>query len=308
MTDMARGILFALAAGLVYGLAPPFTRLAFVNGVPAMETAFWRICALVLLAGVIAVIMGRRISVPRPARLPLLLMIVSTAVISAGYLGAVQFIPVPLTVIIFYTFPILILLTAPLIEGHRLAISQLLIGFVAFAGLLIAIGPGGGGADWRGIGLAGMAAAGAVMQTFVARPLTSQMNMLHLGLLTHLAVLPIIAAVIVLAGGEFRTLLDPSAIALTGAAALSVVAMSYCAGFSFQMLALRSAPASVVAPYFNIEPLTSVAVAALILAEPPTAREMAGGALVLAALIAAGLARTPRPGQNLPPTRQQISE
>ena len=32
------------------------------------------------------------------------------------------------------------------------------------------------------------------------------------------------------------------AIALTGVAALSVVAMSYCAGFSFQMLALRSAP------------------------------------------------------------------
>ena len=298
MTGMARGIVFALAAGVVYGLAPPFTRLAFVNGVPPIETAFWRVSVLVLIVGVIALAKGWRLPVPREARLPLGLMIASTASISIGYLGAVQFIPVALTVIVFFTFPIVILLLSPLIEGSRIPLLQLLIGGLAFAGLLIAIGPGTGGTDWRGLALAGLAAAGATTQFFTGRAISGHMDTLKFGLLTHLAIVPIVAAVIVSLGGEFRSLFDPVSITGTGYLALSVVALSYGAGFFCQMYALKAAPASAVAPYFNIEPITSVAVAALILAEPPEVRELAGGALVLAALMAAGLARKPRNGQD----------
>lgn len=308
MTDAARGILLALAAGVVYGLAPPFTRLAFVNGVPAIETAFWRVSVLVLLAGAVALLRRWRPTVPKGAGLPLVLMIASTASISIGYLGAVQFIPVALTVIIFFTFPIIILLLSPVVERRPVTLTQLAIGCMAFAGLLIAIGPGGGTADWRGLAMAMLAAAGATTQFFAGRAMSSRMNPLHFGLLTHIAIVPIVALVIVLLGGEFRTVFNIADIPVTGLAALALVALSYGAGFFFQMYALRSAPASVVAPYFNIEPLTSVAVAAFILAEPPATREMAGGALVLAALIAAGLARKPQPGQNLPPSREQTSE
>ena len=270
MTGMARGILFALAAGVVYGLAPPFTRLAFVNGVPPIETAFWRVSMLVLIVGIIALAKGWRLSVPREARLPLGLMI--------------------------------------LIEGSRIPLLQLAIGGVAFTGLLIAIGPGSGGADWRGLVLAGLAAAGAATQFFTGRAIAGRMDTLHFGLLTHLAIIPIVAVVIMLLGGEFRTLLDPSAITGTGYLALFLVAVSYGAGFFCQMFALKAAPASAVAPYFNIEPITSVAVASLILAEPPAGRELTGGALVLAALIAAGLARKPRSRQDLAPRPEHISE
>jgi drug/metabolite transporter (DMT)-like permease len=305
MTDMARGILFALAGGVVYGLAPPFTRLAFVNGVPPIETAFWRVSVLVCIVGIIALAKRWRLSVPREARLPLGLMILSTASISIGYLGAVQFIPVALTVIVFFTFPVVILLLSPLIEGHRIPFAQIMIGIMAFTGLLIAIGPGSGGADWRGLALAGLASAGAAMQFFTGRAIAGRMDTLHFGLLTHLAIVPIVAVVIMLLGGEFRSLFDPAAITGTGYLALSLVAVSYGAGFFCQMFALKAAPASAVAPYFNIEPITSVAVAALILAEPPAGRELAGGALVLAALIAAGLARKPRNAQDLAPPRPQ---
>ena len=308
MTDMARGILFALAAGVVYGLAPPFTRLAFVNGVPPIETAFWRASALVAIVGVIALVRGWRLSVPREARVPLGLMILSTASISIGYLGAVQFIPVALTVIVFFTFPVLILLMSPLVEGSRIPLVQLAIGALAFAGLLIAIGPGSGGADLRGLALAGLAAAGAATQFFAGRAISGRMDTLQFGLLTHLAIIPIVALVIVLLGGEFRSVFDPAAITGTGYLALSLVALSYGAGFFCQMFALKSAPASAVAPYFNIEPITSVAVASLILSEPPASRELAGGALVLAALIAAGLARKPRNAQDLAARPQETSE
>lgn len=308
MTDMGKGIALALAAGIVYGMAPPFTRLAFINGVPAIETAFWRVSALVLIVAVIAIAGRWRFKVPPAAWGPLALMVLSTASISIGYLGAVQFVPVALAVIIFFTFPIVILLLSPLIEGSKVTVLQVGIGIVAFTGLLIAIGPTTGSADWRGLALAGLAAAGGTMQFFTGRVMSRHMNPLHFGLLTHLAIIPLLAGVIVLLGGEFKSVLEPGSISVTGYLALSFVALSYGAGFFFQMFALKAAPASAVAPYFNIEPLTSVAIAALILGEPPSTREMAGGALVLAALLAAGLARGRKPGQDLAQTQGQTSE
>jgi drug/metabolite transporter (DMT)-like permease len=295
MSATGKGIVFALFAGFVYGLAPPFTRLAFVNGVPAIETAFWRVSALVVIVGLIAIVMRWRLRVPQGAGGLLALMALSTGAISIGYLGAVQFIPVALAVIIFFTFPILILILSPMIEGRGVRWPQLAIGAVAFAGLLVALGPNPGNADWRGLCLAALAAGGAATQFFTGRALSSKMSPLHFGLLAHIAIVPVVAALIAFMGGEFKTILAPEGIAISGYLALAVVALSYSGGYFFQMYALKSAPASAVAPYFNIEPVTSVAFAGLLLAEPPMARELAGGALVLAALFAAGLAgRTQR--------------
>ena len=52
---------------------------------------------------------------------------------------------------------------------------------------------------------------------------------------------------------------------------------------------LRNAPASVVAPYFNLEPVVTTLIAALALGERLTLNQYVGGALVLAALAAASL-------------------
>jgi drug/metabolite transporter (DMT)-like permease len=193
MNATARAIAFALLAGFVYGLAPPFTRLAFINGVPAIETAFWRVSALVVIVGLIAIAMRWRLRVPQGAGGLLALMALSTGAISIGYLGAVQFIPVALAVIIFFTFPILILILSPMIEGRGVRWPQLAIGAVAFAGLLVALGPNPGNADWRGLCLAALAAGGATMQFLPAGRLSSRMSPLHFGLLAHIAIVPVVA-------------------------------------------------------------------------------------------------------------------
>jgi drug/metabolite transporter (DMT)-like permease len=74
-------------------------------------------------------------------------------------------------------------------------------------------------------------------------------------------------------GGDVRHPVCPcQASRLTGYVALAVVALSYSGGYFCQMYALKSAPASAVAPYFNIEPVTSVVFAGLLLAEPPAWR------------------------------------
>ena len=66
MSDTIKGILFALAAAGIYGLTPPFTRLAFAHGVPSLETMMWRVIALVIVFSVIVLL--RRISLKVPDR------------------------------------------------------------------------------------------------------------------------------------------------------------------------------------------------------------------------------------------------
>jgi uncharacterized membrane protein len=196
MSATGKGIVFALFAGFVYGLAPPFTRLAFINGVPAIETAFWRVSSLVVIVGLIAVAMRWRIRVPEGAGGLLVLMAVSTGAISIGYLGAVQFIPVALAVIIFFTFPILILILSPLIEGPRrraglqMAVSErsrLPVCLSRWGRTRAA--PTGAGSALR----CWLLAVQRPCSSFTGRALSTRMSPLHFGLLAHVAIVPLVA-------------------------------------------------------------------------------------------------------------------
>ncbi len=293
MSDTLKGILFALCAAMVYGLAPPFTRLAYENGIPPLETTTWRTAVLVIVFALV-VIAGRiSIRVPPGAGLTLALMCLSTGMISIGYLGSVQYIPVSLAVIIFFTFPIVILLLSPLMEGRALSPLRLAIGTLAFAGLVIAIGPGLGRLNPLGLGLAAIASCGATIQFFSGRALSRKMQPLAFGLIAHAILLPVVGGVVFwLNNGQFMSLSETSRVATIGWIALLIVAMTYAGGYFCHMMSVKSAPASVVAPFFNLEPVTSIAAAVVFVGEQPSVNQLAGGALVLSALLAAGLTGT----------------
>ena len=75
-----------------------------------------------------------------------------------------------------------------------------------------------------------------------------------------------------------------SSAALLFLAALAVV---YVIAYLLQMLSLRFAATSRVAPFYNLEPIVTIAVAALLLGERLTSMQYAGGGLVLVALVLA---------------------
>ena len=66
----------------------------------------------------------------------------------------------------------------------------------------------------------------------------------------------------------------------------------YVIAYLVHMLSLRFAPASIVAPYFNLEPVVTTCVAALLLGERQANNQYAGGGMVLAALVASSLVGT----------------
>jgi drug/metabolite transporter (DMT)-like permease len=193
---------------------------------------------------------------------------------------------VGLAVIIFFLFPVLIMLLAPVVEGRNPGLVRIAIAILAFCGLGIAVGPSFDGLDIRGILLAGLAAAGATLQFFSGRSISRYMTPAAFGSLVHLVILPPILLIALYAGSGTIRLFPGGTATAQGLLFMCGVAAVYVVAYMIHMLSLRFAPASTVAPYFNLEPVVTTAIAAAILGERLQVNQYAGGGLVLAALVA----------------------
>jgi drug/metabolite transporter (DMT)-like permease len=283
------GIACALGAAAMYGLVPNFVRSAYVNGIPPIESTFFRTFLIATAFAVLAVAQGERFAVPRPAIPSFVGQCLATLMVSIGYLASVQFIPVGLAVIIFYFFPVLIMLCAPVVEGRTPGLLRIIVALVAFGGLAIAIGPSFESLDIRGILLATAATLGATLQFFSARSISTYMRPSVFGGLVHMIILPPILAVALYAeNGEMQFL--PGGVAnATGISFMAALGVLYVIAYMIQMLSLRYAPASTVAPFYNLEPVIATAFAALVLGERMLINQYVGGGIVLAALVASSL-------------------
>jgi drug/metabolite transporter (DMT)-like permease len=284
-----KGILLALAAASVYGAVPNFARLAFQNGVPPLESVFFRTSAVAVVLGLVAVIKGENLRVSRAAMPGFLLQCLATLMVSACYLASVQFLPVTLSVIIFYLFPVIIVLAAPLVEGHFPGWLRIAVALLAFAGLVVAVGPAFESARLIGIILAFLGALGCALQFFSGRMVAPHLTPSALGGLVHLIIWPIIAG-LALTFGDGRLVLFSSGAPVGDWAigAVLLVCLAYLGGYFFHMSSVRAAPASVVAPYFNLEPILATVLAVFVLGEAMTRAQWIGGGMVFLALVIAG--------------------
>jgi drug/metabolite transporter (DMT)-like permease len=105
------------------------------------------------------------------------------------------------------------------------------------------------------------------------------------GSLVHLAIWPPVLLVALYAGGGKLQIFHGGTATVTGLVFIVGVAVVYVVAYLIQMLSLRFANASVVAPFYNLEPITTTAIAAAILGERMQMNQYAGGGIVLAALV-----------------------
>ncbi len=128
-----RGVLLALAAASIYGAVPNFARMAFLNGVPALESVLSRTTVVAIGLGLVALARGESFRLSRAAWPVFLYQCMATLMVSACYLASVQFLPVTLSVIVFYLFPVLIVLAAPLAEGRAPGLARIGVALLGFA-------------------------------------------------------------------------------------------------------------------------------------------------------------------------------
>jgi drug/metabolite transporter (DMT)-like permease len=284
VTARTLGLIAAFVSAAAYGFNVPYARLASDMGVNGPDLVFYRVFAMLVVVLAAAWLLRRRLAVARQHTGLLLAIGLSSAIIGIAYLSSVAFVPVGVAVIIFYTYPLLILIASPLVDGEKLTGARLAIFALAFAGLVIAIGPGLGLYDWRGLALAALAALATATQFFLGARAGSRVDPIALLFWIHVIVLPLALAVALVFGGPA----SPTVLWLAlGPVAANIVA--YVFAFFLHMRAVALAPPAAVGLVFTLEPVVSIVTAAFVLDERLTQAQLIGGVLVLAALVGAVL-------------------
>ncbi|MBN8938335.1 MAG: DMT family transporter [Rhizobiales bacterium] len=285
MTISARalGIGAALVGATAYGVNIVFARMATQQGVSAADLVFLRVFLMMGAVAATIALAGGSLKVETRDRPVLILVGVTSAGIGLAYFFAISFVPIGIAAVVFYTFPLLILLASPFIDGERFTLQRLGVFALAFCGLAIALGPKLGGIDMRGVLLAAAASVFAACQFFAAARAGGRIGQKALLFWSHVVIMPI-AGLAALANG----LGSWSVLAGAWFAATMTIA-GYVIGFVFQMLSARSAPPALVGLVFCLEPVVAIVAANFVLGETLSAPQMVGSLLVLTALVASSL-------------------
>lgn len=285
------GAAFALFAAALYGMNIPAARIASQAGLPGADLVAWRALLLLPILGLAARVLGTKLWPGPSQRMAIFRLALAASLTATFYLSALDHLPVPIAVVLFYTFPLLVMLLSNQIAGRRISRRQLGLFAAAFTGLIFAVGPSLGGLSPLGIALA---LAGALSCAFMFLFAESvEAAPLRVSFWTQAMMAPVAFAFAWLNGGP-----APMAALVAAPIATAIAMLAYGVAFLFQLMASSRLNPSRVSLLFLFEPVTAILIAWIVLGETLSLLQSFGLVLILAALaLEFGLARekTPQP-------------
>ncbi len=269
------GLLFAIAAAVGLGMAVAVAQFAYLGGSNGLTVATARALLFVPVLALFCRATGRSLKVHRSDLMRLTLLGSLMAMAFYGNIGAVEYIPVGLTAILFFTFPPLIaLFESVLARKVPPALKCAALG-IAFAGLVVMLGVSADEVDIRGVVLAlGAAIAVATNTVWVGRRfrhLDGVVLSLYMGVFAA-----VLLVVVLLVSG---TLLLPSMpigwVGLIGVACLQTLCLP------LYYLSVPRIGAIKTGMFGNVQPVVSIVAAFVFFGEWMTPLQILGAMLVL---------------------------
>ena len=278
--DRAQLAGFALiaAAAACFSMSVIMGRLSYDAGsdpVTVITTRF--VLGSLVLAALVATT-GRSFVLPRRKLFGALALGITITASSLAYFSSIRLIPVSLAVLIFYTFPILVGIATRFTEGAPLTPGKIAALVVAFIGIALALNVDLSGHNGLGLLLATVPAVaigsitlfgGRVLRNADLRVMTFYM------MVTGTAIMLAILAL----GGSLAWPDTPA-----GWASLLAVPMFFVIGNLCYFGAFSRLSTLDIAMTMNLEPLTAITFAALILGDWLTPLQYGGAALVISAI------------------------
>lgn len=254
-------------------------RFAFANDVNVLTAATVRsVCASLLLAGVLRWRRTAILPLPREFRATLVigaLIAAQTVLIQVS----VALLPVTLAILVFYTYPFFTGVASSLIGAERFTLPLAMSLAAAFVGLALVLGIGPERIDPLGVA-AGIGASATFTAALVLTPKLAPGVGAPLRTFFTLATAAAIFVVAAVATQDFR--LPSNAAGWGGLAGLAVF---YALGISGLFLLLPLIGAVRATVVLNLEPVAVAAVAWITLGEALSMPQLAGAALVVAAVM-----------------------
>ena len=161
------GVIFALIAGVLFGLIGPTTKLAYNSGAAVALVIFMRYAIASIIILPLVPYQKSLLSNYRENLKLFIFISLGSIFLTIGLLTSVIFIDVSLTIIIFCLYPIYVLIYSILVDKEKINLSVKLLFFITFIGIVLVIGPSFNAVNFIGISLAVIASIGSASMIIV---------------------------------------------------------------------------------------------------------------------------------------------
>jgi drug/metabolite transporter (DMT)-like permease len=278
------GIALVLAIGVGFAMANTLAGVAYTGGTDALTVSTSRFFLPALIIAVILLATGQPLLMPKRDGLIAAVLGLITVGYTWGLLSAIEVLPVPLAVLVFYLFPIFTTFIVAAMGWEKLHRINVIAAFVAFAGLALALGVSGKGLNLTGVALAAMSALGLAIVSAVSSrviragdPRQATFYMAATAAVTFV--------LITLLFGEFRLPTTP-----TGWWGLIGTNLFYAAAMIGFFVAISKIGPGKTTLYSNIEPLIAIGAAFVLLDQMLSPWQILGIVTVVGALFFAARA------------------
>ena len=275
------GIIFALAAGVFFGIIGPVTKTAYNLGAGVGLAIFLRYIVALLIVSPLIPYQKNLIKTYKDNFKLFLLITVASIMLTTGLLISVTYINVSLTIIIFCTYPIIVLTISIFVTKEKIKNIIKFLFITTFIGLFLALSPSTESLKVQGIIFALIASLGASIM-IVTNQTMSKKNISPIEINIFINFFNTIFFLIILSL-FFEINLDVN---LNAFIILLIPSCSYAIALFLQLLAIPRIGQTNTALFLYLEPITGIFGAVLILNEQLTSVQLFGTAIVLISLAA----------------------
>ncbi|MEW6045737.1 MAG: DMT family transporter [Bacillota bacterium] len=282
----AAGVLLVLSSAVAFGAMPALARVAYAYG----ATAFTLLAARFAVAWAALAVVSRVAAARGPARsggtlrrdrvAGLLLGAALYAGTAMGFFAALQFVPASVAALLFYTYPALVAAGSAGIHRYAPGKAQGAAVAAAVAGSALVAGASLRDLDGRGVVLALAAAASYAGYILLSHSVQARLGTSDLARRVSAGALFSSLAAVLIAGDSFTAIRAPG---WAAAVTLGLVSTVYAVtAFLAGMARVGPTVASVLSA---AEPVTALALAALVLGEHLAPAQAVGAALIVTAVV-----------------------
>jgi drug/metabolite transporter (DMT)-like permease len=281
-----------LTCALVYGLAVVLARFAFEDGSNAATVVSVRCAFAALAIGIALGIDGGQRRTTGRERWLLLGLGLAFALGVFSFYKAIEILRVPLAILVFYVNPLVIGVFGALVGFERLSGRTLLFALVSLAGLALATGASPEAVNAAGIGFAILAAALTAGVLVVSTHRLSHVNAKSRTFWMMIGTSIALAACTLAGDALMWPRSAPGLWAVAGVCVLYAIGLVALFTSATRIGPLRTGLV------MNLEPIVAIGGSWLLLGQGLAPAQLAGGALVIAGVIGAQMARRRAPAAS----------
>ena len=276
------GVIFALVAGILFGLIGPTTKIAYNAGASVPIAIFLRYAVATIIILPFLPYQKNLFDVFKKNLKYFISISVGSIFLTLGLLTSVKFIEVSLTILIFCLYPIYVLIYSIIVDKEKILLSVKILFLITFIGIIMVLGPSFKVINLLGVTLAIVASLGATSMIIINQKMSSK-GILPIPINIFIYMFNIIFFFIVLK--IFFSLDFDFPINIF----LLILIPSICYSFALlsQLIAIPKIGQSYTALFLYLEPVVGVLGAVFLLKENLQIYQIVGAVIVIISLLSA---------------------